>query len=99
MPVRSTDGFTLHKDTQQILDRWDEHFNTLLNAENPSSQDIPTDFLNISLVHHLDSPPSFTEVHKAIKCLKKKNNVLAPRESLLKYLNMVDTSSPVDYTI
>ena len=69
-PVRSADGVTLHKDTHQILNRWAEHFNTLLNSENPADQDIFANFPTSPPVEHLDSPPSFAEVRKAMKGLK-----------------------------
>ncbi|KAJ8364621.1 hypothetical protein SKAU_G00134520 [Synaphobranchus kaupii] len=42
-PVRSADGATLYKDKQQILDRWVEHFNTLLNTSHPTQTDILSD--------------------------------------------------------
>ena len=69
-PVRSADGTILYKDKQQILDRWAEHFNTLLNTSYPTRMDTLADLPCLPTVTDLDSSPSFAEVRKAIAGLK-----------------------------
>ena len=66
-PLLSADGSTLLKDKANIIERWREHFSTLLNR--PSTVD-PAALDSISqkpVVDDLNLPPSFDEVMKAIK--------------------------------
>ncbi|TWW53305.1 RNA-directed DNA polymerase from mobile element jockey [Takifugu flavidus] len=66
-PLLSADGSTLLKDKANIIERWREHFSTLLNR--PSTVD-PAALNSIPqkpVVDDLDLPPSLDEVMKAIK--------------------------------
>ncbi|KAJ8357228.1 hypothetical protein SKAU_G00200220 [Synaphobranchus kaupii] len=60
-PVRSADGATLYKDKQQILNRWAEHCNTLLNTSHSTETDIHSDLP--CLPHQpFGLPPQFLRV-------------------------------------
>ena len=59
-PVRSADGTILYKDKQQILDRWAEHFNTLLNTSYPTRMNTLADLPCLPTVTDLD----FAEVRR-----------------------------------
>ncbi|XP_049595938.1 uncharacterized protein [Syngnathus scovelli] len=66
-PVRSADGTILYKDKQQILDRWAEHFNTLLKTSYPIRMDTLADLPCLPPVIDLDTPPPLrrgTESHR-----------------------------------
>ena len=54
------------------MDRWTEHFNTLLNTSYPTQRDTLADLPCLPTVTDLDSSPCFTEVQKAIIGLKNK---------------------------
>ena len=69
-PVRSADGDTLIKDKQQILERWSEHFSSLLNHRNPTIPNIIEELPNVPQITILDELPSFQEVLAAVKHLK-----------------------------
>ncbi len=69
-PIRSTDGTILHKDKQGILERWAEHFNTLLNQNNPTDPTVLQRLPKLPPAHELDDPPRFSEVLAAVRSLK-----------------------------
>lgn len=69
-PVRSADGSTLLKDRHEILTRWANHFETLLNLNNPVDISILDNIPDLSLVTHLNNPPQFLETRQAIASLK-----------------------------
>ena len=69
-PVRSADGNTLFKDSQQITNRWAEHFSSLLNLANPSTPETLDVIPNLPLLNHLDEPPQLPEILAAIQGLK-----------------------------
>ena len=52
------------------MDRWTEHFNTLLNTSYPTQRDTLADLPCLPTVIDLDSSPCFAEVQKAITGLK-----------------------------
>lgn len=66
-PVLTADDSTLLLDKSEILSRWAEHFNTVLNKRShvcdAALQDIP----QLPTLVHLDRVPNCTEVTKAIK--------------------------------
>ena len=69
-PVKSVDGSTLLKDQKQVVDRWAEHFQTLLNQ--PASPDLAVleELPSYPTIEELDLPPTFSEVLAAVKALK-----------------------------
>ena len=68
-PIRSAEGELL-KDKQAILERWAQHFNTLLNQRNPVENNILDNILNAPQAVDLDIPPTFAETVQAIRSLK-----------------------------
>ncbi|CAJ1063208.1 hypothetical protein KUCAC02_027720%2C partial [Xyrichtys novacula] len=69
-PVRSADSSVLFKDKEQILERWAELFDALLNTTNPSDPSVLDALPDLPPVPSLDEPPKFTEVFSAIRSLK-----------------------------
>lgn len=69
-PVRSADGNTLYKNNSQILSRWAEHFENLLNQVNPTAPHILDELPNLPMLDTLDESPHFSEVLRAISELK-----------------------------
>lgn len=69
-PVRSADGSTLFKERHEILGRWANHFNTLLNHTNPVDPHILDKLLDLPTITHLDNPPQYSETRQAIRSLK-----------------------------
>lgn len=69
-PVRSEDGETLFKKNEEIVARWADHFNTLLNQVNPTTPQILDALPNLPALEALDKTPELTEVLSAIKGLK-----------------------------
>ena len=67
--MRSTNGELL-KDNNEIMERWRQHFNTLLNQRNPAEPNILDNIPNAPQAADLDDSPSFDETLQAIKCLK-----------------------------
>ena len=80
VPVRLADGSVLLKDKQQILERWAEHFNSLLNKSNPSDPSVLNALPELPPVPSLDEPPTFIEVLSAVRSLK--NNKSAGPDGL-----------------
>lgn len=80
VPVRSADGSVLLKEKEQILERWAEHFHSLLNKINPSDPSVLEALPELLPVPSLDEPPKFTEVLSAVRSLK--NNKSAGPDGL-----------------
>ncbi|XP_061574023.1 uncharacterized protein LOC133440720 [Cololabis saira] len=57
-------------DRPEILGRWANHFETLLNHANPVDLHILDGLPDLPPVEHLDSPPQFCETRQAIRDLK-----------------------------
>ncbi len=70
VPVRSADGSTLFKDRHEILARWANHFEGLLNHTNPADPHILDNLPDLPPTKHLDTPPLYSELRKAIAGLK-----------------------------
>ena len=68
-PVRSLRGELL-KDKHAILNRWAEHFSTLLNHRNPTVPNILDEIPVRPQATEMDDLPSFSETLKAIDSLK-----------------------------
>ena len=69
VPVRSQEG-NLLKDKSAILNRWAQHFQTLLNHKNPTTPNILDEIPLAPLANEMDVPPTFKETTDAIKSLK-----------------------------
>lgn len=71
-PLRTADGHTLLKNQDGILERWAEHFNTLLNQDSDGVFTILHGLPKPQANDSLDQPPTFAEVLSAIHSLKNK---------------------------
>ena len=69
-PVRTKDGITLIKDKKDILSRWEEHLQELLNQDNPVDQSIADQLLLLPIISELDTIPSIEEISAAANNLK-----------------------------
>ena len=76
-PVHSTDGSTLLKDKNDILERWADYFWEMLNRINPSDPSALEELPTLPQVPELDLCPTLEEVRVAIETLK---NNKAPGE-------------------
>ena len=66
-PILSADNSTLLLDKSEILSRWAEHFNALLNKQSVVSEEALRDTPQLPTLEQLDLPPNCAEVTKAIK--------------------------------
>ncbi len=66
-PIRTADGSKLLTEKSEILGRWAEHFNSLLNCPSTMSQDAIDDIPQRPIIEDLDLPPTLDEVGKAVK--------------------------------
>ena len=66
-PLLSSDGQTLLTEKQQILDRWVEHFDSVLNRPSSINEEAIARLPQVEVNRDLDLPPTLTEVQKAIK--------------------------------
>ena len=73
-PVRSADGQTLHRNKTDIIARWAEHFDALLNVETPTDHSCLDDLPTLPCLTELDNPPTFEEVNLAIEGLKPRKS-------------------------
>ena len=73
-PVRSADGDTLLVRKDDILKRWQQHYSTLLNTNNPSNPAILEDVAGLPEVTDMDTPPTYEETLQAINSLKNKKS-------------------------
>jgi len=69
--VRTKDGITLIKDKKDILSRWVEHLQELLNQDNPVDQSIADQLPQLPIISELDTIPSIEEISAAANNLKK----------------------------
>ena len=66
-PLLSADGSTLLTDKKQILERWAEHFDSVLNRPAVINDEAIARLPQVTINTELDAPPSYEEVNKAIK--------------------------------
>ena len=66
VPVWSADGSKLISDKRQILQRWADHFETVLNQSSDFDDTVLDEIPLWPLATHLDDPPTTQEVNKAI---------------------------------
>ena len=64
-PVKSLDGVTL-TDCMKILERWKEHFETVLNQLSSVDMNVLSEILQWPLASRLDEVPTTAEIQKAI---------------------------------
>ena len=69
-PVISEDGVDLITERSEILQRWAEHYRTLLNCQRDVDTEVKQDFPCLETVHELDQPPTEREVRDALDSLK-----------------------------
>lgn len=68
-PLLSSDGKTLLIDRSQILDRWAEHFDSVLNRPSSINEAAINRLPQVEINKELDLPPTTEEVTKAINQL------------------------------
>ena len=66
-PLLSADGSTLLTDKKQILERWADHFNSVLNRPAAINDEAIARLPQLAINQELDAPPPNEEVSKAIK--------------------------------
>jgi len=66
-PLSSADGQTMLTDSNEILQRWAEHFNNLLNQPSQVDEDAINEFPQWPLQEDLSIPPLLDETKKALK--------------------------------
>ncbi|XP_063594922.1 craniofacial development protein 2-like [Penaeus indicus] len=66
-PLLSADGSTLLTDKKQILQRWAEHFHSMLNRLVGTNDEAVARLPQLATNQELDTPPTQEEVNKAIK--------------------------------
>ena len=65
-PLLSSDGTKLITDCNKILERWTEHFSTVLNHPSPINDETIPCLPQVPVNHELDAPPTLGEIQKAI---------------------------------
>ena len=68
--MRSEDGADLITERSEILQRWAEHYRTLLNCQRDVDMEVLQDFPRLETVHELDQSPTEREVGEALNSLK-----------------------------
>ena len=69
-PLLSTDGTKLISDRNEILNRWVEHFNELLNRASTVQQNSVDNIKQQPVQERLADRPTKAEIRKAIKLLQ-----------------------------
>ena len=69
-PLKTADELRVLKDQSSILERWAEHFSTLLNQESEADHTILDQLPEFPPIDHLNQPPTFREVLSAVRSLK-----------------------------
>lgn len=69
-PVQSADGTTLLKEKTDILNRWAEHFQNLLNNQNQFDEQLLDEIPQLPTMNSLSQPPEMYELISAIKSLE-----------------------------
>ena len=64
--LRSVNGQQLYTENSEILSRWAEHFNTLLNIPTDVSQGALDRLQKLPTAHWMDEEPTFEEFEKAL---------------------------------
>lgn len=69
-PLKTADGLRVLKDQSSVLERWAEHFNTLLNQDSEADHTILDQLPELPPIDILNQPPTFLEVLSAVRSLK-----------------------------
>ncbi|KAL6464878.1 hypothetical protein MHYP_G00271950 [Metynnis hypsauchen] len=69
-PLKTADGHKILKDQNKILERWAEHFNTLLNQDADVDHTILCELPENPQIDDFNQPPTFREVLSAVHSLK-----------------------------
>ncbi|XP_076055265.1 uncharacterized protein LOC143033659 [Oratosquilla oratoria] len=69
-PIRSSDGNILYKNNEEIISRWGDHFNNLLNQSNSATPNILDQLPNLPILQEMDRDPQLAELIKAVRKLK-----------------------------
>ena len=70
-PLLNADGSTLITDKEEILKRWAEHFNNVLNRQSEINNDAIDPLPQIPVNTSRDDPPTLLETEKAIHILSR----------------------------
>lgn len=65
-PIRTADGTALLSDRTDVLQRWAQHFETVLNQPSAFDDSVINELPQWSAAPHLDDPPTAEEVQRAI---------------------------------
>lgn len=79
-PVRSSDGGTLITDREGILNRWADHYRSLLNKQNATDESMLDDIEAAPTLWEIDAPPTVEEARAALNGLR--NNKAAGPDCL-----------------
>jgi len=71
VPVRAAEGGALLVDKCDILNRWEEHYDNLLNTNNPCDPTVLDQVPDFPDIAELDIEPTIDEVGLALKSLKR----------------------------
>ncbi|KAG7305516.1 hypothetical protein JYU34_009592 [Plutella xylostella] len=72
VPLKSLDGSQLLKSKEDVLKRWAEHFNLLLNVDRSANMQHISSIPALPTAHDLDEPLTLAEVVAALKQQKNK---------------------------
>ena len=67
VPMKSKDGSILHKDPEDIMKRWTEHFTDLFYNPSDINDDIINNLPQMDIIHEMMDHPSLEEIQKTIK--------------------------------
>jgi exonuclease III len=70
VPVRNSNGDSLIRDREKIVERWAEHFDGLLNGGIQSDHTVLDELDNRMVVQQLDLPPTYAEIQHCVARLK-----------------------------
>ena len=70
-PLLSADGTTLITEKEKILERWAQHFESILNRESEINDDAIKRLPQVQLNSAMDDPPTLLETEKAIHTLSR----------------------------
>ena len=68
-PLLSSDGKTLLREDEKILDRWVEHFSDVLNRPSSVNNDVINSIRQREQIFEIDDPPTVAETKAAMKKL------------------------------